>query len=352
MSGVKVLGTIDIINSNNEKGVLSSQMKVKDILSLYEVDKNINRDISYFRLPKIVQYIESEDTKMGIFFPAFVFSFRGNPLSYYHNNFELDIPSDKKLIVIDGQHRIKALERYIETIGDEAKKALVLNSSLTVQIYFGLNTKDEKRLFADINSNAKKVSMSLITKFDSRDILNVLVTELYSVSNSLQVVKIEFEKSRLARPNNDAFSTSMRLKDLVAIILFGKKSLNVKDLEILKNHYDDVISFLNKLFEELFKALPQNPGNVYNFILGHYGTQQAIGQYIHNSIILRNSNLISWVNNWEEEIEQLSSIDWSVNNPLWKKFLSVTRKNTPYEYFVISEFSADKLYEIIKKQLY
>lgn len=349
---MKVLGTIDIINSNNEKGVLSSQMRVKDILGLHEIDKTINRDISYSRLPKIVSYLEDEDTKTGIFFPAFVFSFRGNPLPYYHNNFELEIPEDKRLIVIDGQHRIKALERYIEKISETSKKELILNSCLTVQIYFGLTLEDEKRLFADINSNAKKVSMSLITKFDSRDILNVLITELYNVSDALQVAKIEFEKSRLARPNNDAFSTSMRLKGLVAIILFGKKSLNSRELEILKKQYDDVISFLSKLFEELFRALPTNPGNVLKSILGHYGTQQALGYYIHNSIILRNSNTVSWVNNWEEEIEQLGSIDWTVTNPLWKKFLDVNRKNTSYEYFVISEFSADKLYEVIKKQLY
>jgi len=352
MFDVKILGTIDIINSNNEKGVLSSQMKVKDILALYEIDKSVNRDISYSRIPNIVRYIENEDAKIGIFFPAFVFSFRGNPLPYYHNNFELEVPVNKKLIVIDGQHRIKALERYFETIKDEGQKELILNSCLTVQIYFGLSTTDEKKLFADINSNAKKVSMSLITRFDSRDVLNVLVTELYSVSDSLQVAKIDFEKSRLARPNNDYFSTSMRLKGLIAIILFGKKSLNKKELEILQKQYDDIISFLNKLFEELFNALPSNPGNVLNSIVGHYATQQALGYYIHNSIILKNNNLISWVNNWEEEIEQLNSIDWSINNPLWKKFLVVNRKNTSYEYFVISEFAADQLYEIIKKQLY
>lgn len=352
MLGVKVLGTIDIINSNNKKGVLSSQMKIKDILSLHKIDKTVNRDISYSRIPKIIKYIENEDTKTGIFFPAFVFSFRGDPLPYYHNDFELEIPTNEKLIVIDGQHRIKALETYIEKIDKDNQKELFLNSSITVQIYFGLNIEDEKRLFADINSNAKRVSMSLITKFDSRDILNVLVTELYNVCDALQVSKIDFEKSRLVRPNNDYFATSMRLKGLVSLILFGKKSLNKSDLDILKDQYDDVISFLNKLFEELFNALPPNPGNVLDYILGHYGTQQALGYYIYNSIIINNNKVIRWINNWEEDIEQLGSIDWSIKNPSWKKFLDITRKNTPYEYFVISEFAADELYEIIKKQLY
>lgn len=352
MFSVKVLGSIDIINSNNKKGVLSSQMKVKDILNLHKIDKAVNRDISYVRIPKIIKYIENEDTNMGIFFPAFVFSFREDPIPYYKNHFELEIPPNEKLIVIDGQHRIKALENYAAKIEDESRKELFLNSSLTVQIYFGLSIEDEKRLFADINSNAKKVSMSLITKFDSRDILNVLVTELYTLCDSLQVVKIDFEKSRLVRPNNDYFATSMRLKGLISLILFGKKSLNKNDLDIIKSQYDDIISFLNRLFEELFLVLPPNPGNVLDSILGHYGTQQALGYYIHSAIVISNNNLISWVNNWEEDIEELGSIDWSVNNPLWKKFLDINRKNTPYEYFSISEFAADELYSVIKKQLY
>ncbi|MGG0386330.1 DNA sulfur modification protein DndB [Priestia filamentosa] len=352
MFDVKVLGAIDIINSNNAKGVLSSQMKIKDVLNLYKIDKTVNRDVSYLRIPKIVRYIENENTNTGIFFPAFVFSFRGDPLPYYRDEFELQIPSNEKLIVIDGQHRIKALEKYVETIEEDSQKELFLNSSVTVQIYFGLSINDEKRLFADINSNAKRVSMSLITKFDSRDILNVLVTELYNVSDALQVAKIDFEKSRLVRPSNDYFATSMRLKGLISLILFGKKTLNKKDLDILKDQYDDIISFLNRLFEELFNVLPANPGDVLSSILGHYGTQQALGYYIHNSIIINNKDMIGWVSNWEEDIEQLGAIDWTLNNPSWKKFLSITRKNTPYEYFVINEFAADQIYEIIKKDLY
>jgi DNA sulfur modification protein DndB len=350
MSTVSIFGTIDIINGNKEKGMLSSQMKIRDILELYKIDKNINRDISYGRIPKIVKYLENQDDEMGIFFPALVFSFRGNPVNYYSKDFELELPFEKKLIVIDGQHRIKAMERFLENTNDINKKEKILNSFLTVQIYFGLQVEDEKNLFADINSNVKKVSMSLITKFDTRDVLNVLVTELYEVCDALQTAKIEFNKNRLARPGNDYFSTSSRLKELISIILFGKKSPNKKDTVNLAEQYDDILVFLDKLFSELFRNLPNHPGNVLDNILGHYAIQQSIGYYINDAIIL-NETKIEWVSNWEEDIEVLSQISWKVTNPLWKKFLITTRKNTSYEYLAIEEYQSNQLFDLIKKEI-
>jgi len=350
MSTVSLFGTIDIINGNKEKGILSSQMKIGDILELYKIDKNTNRDISYGRIPKIVKYLENQGNEMGIFFPALVFSFRGNPINYYSKDFELELPFEKKLIVMDGQHRIKAIERFLENTNDIDKKTKMLNSFLTVQIYFGLQIDDEKNLFADINSNVKKVSMSLITKFDTRDALNVLVTELYNVCDALQIAKIEFNKSRLARPANDYFSTSSRLKEFISITLFGKKSPNKKDIANLAIQYDDIIVFLDKLFSELFRNLPPYPGNVLDNILGHYATQHALGYYLHDAIITDDTK-IDWIINWEEEIETLSDISWKVNNPLWKKFLITNRKNTPYEYTKIEEYQSKQLFELIKKEI-
>lgn len=350
METIKIFGTVDIINGNKEKGMLSSQMKINDILRLYKIDKEINRDISYTRIPKIVNYIDNLDSDIGIFFPALVFSFRGNPVNYYTSDYELDLPVEQSLVVIDGQHRIKALERYLNKTVDVSKRDKILNSFLTIQIYFGLNTDEEKNLFVDINSNAKKVSMSLITKFDKRDVLNVLVTDLYNISDSLQSAKIEFNKSRLIRPGNKYFSTSSRLKELISIILFGKKSMNKKDTVKLNERYDDILVFLDKLFTELFKNLPPEPGNVLKNILGHYATQHAIGYYINDTIMLKGDQL-EWISNWEDDIEALSSINWETTNPLWKQFLVTTRNNTAYEYQTIEEYQSIKLFEVIKKEL-
>lgn len=347
MSSVTLFGNIDIINNNKKKGMLSSNMRIRDILKIYKIDKRVNRDISYGRIPKIVNYIETADTKLGIYFPALVFSFKGNPANYYSKDFELEIPFEKKLIVIDGQHRIKAIEKYLDNTKEINKKELILESCLTVQIYFGLQEDEEQTLFADINSNVKKVSMSLITKFDTRDALNVLVTDLHVICEPLQNAKIEFEKSRLARPKNNYFSTSARLKEFISIILFGKKSPNKKEIICLKEQYDDVFVFLDKLFSELFRILPSNPGNVLENILGHYATQQALGYYLNNNIMESGVN-IKWITDWEEEVESLSYINWSVNKPYWKRFLMTTRKNTPHEYKVIEEYRSKELFEQIK----
>ncbi|WP_329955383.1 DNA sulfur modification protein DndB, partial [Bacillus amyloliquefaciens] len=86
--------------------------------------------------------------------------------------------------VIDGQHRIKGMEYLLKTIVDTERKEQVLNSIVSAQIYFGLSDKDQKNVFVDINSNAKRVSMSLISKYDTREVMRVLIRDIYQINKS------------------------------------------------------------------------------------------------------------------------------------------------------------------------
>lgn len=350
--GTVINGTIAPLISSNNKGILSSQVKIKDVLNFYKINRYVNRDLSPNRLPKIIKYIDNKDTEVGIFLPSLVFSYAGDPHDCYDPRARtVTIKDEIRLTVLDGQHRIKSLEDYVNKIKDPIEKEKFLNNFLTVQIYFGLSMEEEKTLFIDINSNAKRVSMSLVTKYDSRDIMNILATELYNSSIHLQTIGIEFNKSRILRPHNSTFTTSMRLKAFISYLFYKKKSLNFKEEEEIKNNYDSVFNFLVKLFQIIVEVLPEVPGDVKTYILGHEAVQNAIALYLHDSIIINHSG-INWLEHWESEVEQLELIEWSVKNKIWKHLLIENHIGNEKNYFQsIPNSYIKEVYEIITEQL-
>lgn len=352
MLKVYLKGFIDTINKAKNKGVMSTQISIKDILQLYKIDHEVNRDLSYNRLPKLIRYIENAESEIGIYFPALVFSYRGNPLDKYNratSTLELDIVD--KLFVIDGQHRVKSLEKYVEKYKTDPNLInAFFENLLTAQIYFGLNKEDERKLFSDINSNARRVSMSLVTQYDSRDVMNLLIQELYRTTPSLKVVQIELNKSKVIRPSNTAFSTGARLKTFISYLLFGKKTPNQKEEQLIISQYDEVVGFLNNFLSVLFSVLPDVPGDVLKYVLGHEPIQNAIALYFNAKIVTNEPDSISWKDDWESEVEQLEAINWSVKNSEWSKWtITVNPVKGKYKGFVetvtpeVTGFIIDKI---------
>lgn len=351
MFEVKLKGLVNLINGQN-KAVMTTQITVRDLLEIYEIDNSVNRDINYGRLQTISKYVDSYDSEIGIFLPSLVFSFGEDGDEYYDTDKkELRIPTGGKLKVIDGQHRIKGLEYLLRDNKDPKRKEEILDSNLTAQIYFGLKAEDEKNVFVDINSNAKRVSMSLITKYDTRDIMRVLVRDIYDSSNALQTAGVEFNKSRIVRPTSDLFFTSARLKNFIILLLFGKMKLSKKTEQLVKGKYDDILTFLDKFFTVLFDVLPTSPGNVKNYTLGHEALQNAIAFYLHQAIILETEPDLNWIPDWEEEVEKLKYFDWSTRNPLFQQHMIISRGNTDYEFKAFIDNKHNTLSKILENSL-
>ncbi|QFY03798.1 DGQHR domain-containing protein (plasmid) [Bacillus cereus] len=351
MFEVKLKGIINIVNGN--KGVMTTQIFVRDILEIYEIDNSVNRDVNYNRLKPISDYINSYDSEIGIFLPSLVFSFQEDPLYLYDKvSKELRIPLGAKLKVLDGQHRIKGLEELLNRLDDSNRRDEILNSSITAQIYFNLKEEDEKILFADINSNAKRVSMSLVTKYDTRDIMRVLVRDLCSSCKALQVVGVEFNKSRIVRPTSTLFITSVRLKHFIMGLLFGTtQKVSKKNERLVKENYDDILIFLDKFFTILFDTLPSDPGDVRKYVLGHEVLQISIALYLHQAIMLESEEEVKWFSDWESEVERLDVAIWNVTNSIWQPHLMKQRVNTNFEFYGFSDNRSTELLSILNQEL-
>ncbi|WP_156576505.1 DNA sulfur modification protein DndB [Bacillus luti] len=352
MFNVKLRGNIGVTNSNKDKAMMTTQIKVKDILNIHRIDSTVNRDLNYSRLPNLTKYIDGIDSEIGIYLPAIVCSFNEDPTPYYNKQtMELELPLDSRLVIIDGQHRIKSLERFIANKGVSVdRREEVLESYMTLQLYFGLSKEDERRLFADINSNSKRISMSLVTNFDTRDILNILTKELYSLCRPLRGAEVEFVKSKIVRPQNNQFCTSVRLKKIISFLFFGKKTASKREEELIKQQYDEIIVFLDKFFTNLFDVFPQVPGDVIQYVLGHESIQYAIALYLHSKIMVNNDEGVEWADLWEEEVDKLNNIDWSVRNSIWQPYMLVARAGTRHEFKAFVDGNYRDLLEVLEQQ--
>ena len=351
MFDVKLKGVVNLINGD-DKGVMTTQITIRDLLDVYKIDNSVNRDINYSRLQNVSRYIDSYDSEIGIFLPSLVFSFAEDVSQHYDmSKKQLLIPSGMQLKVIDGQHRIKGIEYLLRDTEDVERKEEILNTTLTIQIYFGLKDDDQKNVFVDINSNAKRVSMSLVTKYDNRDIMRVLVRDLYDLCNPLQIAGVEFNKSRIVKPNSDLLFTSARLKGFISFLLFGKAKINKKNEELIKEKYDDILAFLDKFFTILFDVLPTSPGEVRKYTLGHEALQNAIAVFLYKAIILENEKDFYWLPDWETEVEKLRDFDWGTGNHLFQQYMITSRANTKQQFKAFIDNTHDNLVDILEGEL-
>lgn len=344
---IPVKGDVHRFLDSSNKGIVSSQITIEELLNSYVIDHEVNRDVNYGRLPDLVKYLESSTMAPGIFVPAFVFSYRGISGLRYDNERGILWLEDKALVTIDGQHRIKAIEKYVEKNSEDVN---FKKNTVTIQVYFGLSKDDERQLFVDINSKAKRVSRSLVMQYDSREISNLLVNELYKNCKILQAVGVELEKSKVQRPGNTAFATGLRLKTFLYYLLYGKKTLSKKDEELLHKHYDDVVSFSVRFFDELLGGGPEKPGDVRQYILGHEPVQNAIAMFFNETFITFDQHGLQIMGVWEDAVEELAGLDWSVNNVVWRR-MGTTKTTNQGQYLGFNESDRIHLYNQIRNLL-
>lgn len=326
---IDIKGYIDTF-PNHSKGLLTTQIKVKELLKIYHINSNVNRDINYARVTKISNYIESYNSEIGIYLPSIVLVAENEPETD-DNLTSFKFPLDSKFIVLDGQHRIKALEHYINKEQDHKKLSDILESNITVQIYFGLNESSQRKLFSDINSKASKVSQNVTFNFDERDVINLLIKDLFknNAHNSIHGLIID-NKSRIMRPTNDAFMSIARLNRFISYLLLNRVKTSSKTSKILENNYFKVVEFLDQYFNVLSNVLPDNPGNVKESLLGHEALQNAIAIVSHENIVTLKGDNITFHENWQDILEHLEFIDWS---PTSKVFRSEVIKGKKYVHF-------------------
>ena len=180
--------------------------------------------------------------------------------------------------------------------------------------------------------------------------MNILINELCDSCVELEIAGIEINKSRMYRPQNKKFCTGVRLKEFVSYLLFNKTYIGNSEEIFIKNNYEEIITFLRKFFSIFFSSLPEVPGDVEKYVLGHQPFQCAIAMFCNYMIIKKDTYDFQLTDDWEEMVEQLRYIDWGINNSNWNKWL--IKSNTKIPFLTCINRVEDEIYNSIKDEIF
>jgi len=260
---------------------------------------------------------------------------------------QLDLSAANILWVVDGQHRREAMnilfeylntllrtrkypkkglffsERVIGSVGVEAWQAVLTEAkascTVLVEVHIGLSIDQERQMFHDLNNKGKQVQSSLALEFDTANPVNLFVkNELTQIGVRIaKNDKVEFDA-----PDSGSFS----IRELVAIcshMFYGKNTSSDSDSQAGFNDRHSMAC-------DLWEAINSIPGFGSNSarrttISAQPVVLKAIGKLAYDfSPVGRfaSDELLTRL------IDNLSSVDFSHTNPLWRYYLlSLEQRN-------------------------
>lgn len=292
------------------KQVITAQSKLRDIIAVFEVDSNVQRELDSNQVASIKRYI-LDKLKRGnspIFFPPFVFSSRGyGEFDEKESAYKLKL--NNKIAVLDGQHRLEAFKDLEFRLKDSQypEEQLLYEKlkeiPLTLQIYEGLNIEQEQQLFTDINAMNTRVSANLIKYYDEDNLTSKLMRNV--VHNHPSIAYEQFETRK--NTTRIKLMTGLTVYRLIAVLHSGRIISNQVDYEFSNSDYnkleEKIIQFLNLLVKYI--ASP----NVYD-------RDQSI--YLNKSVLLAIGKAIyeiKDISKWEVFFKEVVFVyDWSHGN--------------------------------------
>lgn len=146
----------------NTKNCYSGFMSYNDVKRYVNLvkDQSMNRLINDTSVDMIIKYMKDEQE--GIFFPPVIMNSTGK-LKYEHATYKLVI-EDSSLTIIDGQHRIKAINELLE---DQDFKSDFDKMKIPFLIIEELSPELHRKLFHTINDKSTKVQNNVSDRFST-----------------------------------------------------------------------------------------------------------------------------------------------------------------------------------------
>jgi len=254
---------------------LSTTLPMNKLFSIYEIDLEVQRQLIPRNVSRLVDYILLYlDHGQNIYFPGVILSARGAG-SYDEERGSYYLQSVEKCYVVDGQHRLAAFRRVMETLQsnmarakdrreydrvDEIMEKLrrLYDFPMSVMFYMDISARQERQLFSDINKLPRKIGGNLAVLRDQRRFYHIMASRLiqdYPVMDRLPT-DVFSERGKSAEY---LFAYSLVIELLVGVFEGRLKSAarnngyHYTD-EFLEEHLENASLY----FELLLKYLP-NP---------------------------------------------------------------------------------------------
>lgn len=325
-----------IVNEIFSKKQTMVVYSVKELTDMLENERLALREVNEGQARMIRRYILENVVQEQIYLPPIVAAIeRGS----------LEDGRPDSLIVIDGTQRMKAFSQLggavsRMTSSDDAaeqKQGFTLHYMLNkiqvaVQVFEGLSSKEMDQLYIDLNTKGKKVSLSKRISYDSRNEVNLLTNRLLESHQLLRKAGVELEKTAVMRPRNKNLVSLSQLRRLVGYFMTGK-AINGKISMRSENiaQVDECFDILMSWFDELFKLHDAKTIGDYKLsMLASYPLLSALTQYVYGGI--ENEGFAVKKETIQRRMRNLSHLDWSQKQEIWKTFDGSVRGKDKYYY--------------------
>lgn len=234
--------------------VISLQCSVDYILKFLEIDRSVQRDMIEKQVSSISKYIQYGLDGNDIYFPPLIFSSRGKGNFNSMTN-EFSIRTNDNMVILDGQHRIKAFEiikKRLELSNDpEDKRKLdyIKNFPFTIQIFKNLSLEQERQLFTDVNTKSSPVSNTLLVMYKDNDLCGKLVKNVIynhpSISSDKFEIRAKTTKTKLMTAFT-LYNLVLTLNDGIVVIKGGNSKLNLGNYDLYTKNIEDFLTLLVK----------------------------------------------------------------------------------------------------------
>ncbi|MGG0717660.1 DNA sulfur modification protein DndB [Robertmurraya massiliosenegalensis] len=330
-----------------DKEILSMQCIASQIIKFIQVDRSVQRDIIDQHVAEIQQYIQYGVDGHPIYFPPLILSARGKG-NYDNENQEYHLDFDEKLILLDGQHRMKAFEMVIKRLeirddmDSKRKLDFVRKFPLTLQIFTNISTDEEKQLFTDVNTKSSKVNNTLLIMYKNQNLCGELVKEVIenhpTVSPNLFEVRAKYTKTK--------FMTAATLYNIVVTLNEGLIHTEMLKSKITSNDYEEYKSRTIDFLKLLYRFAPISKFNRSEYIIYIPKVLSGIAYFTAKTL----EKYPNW--NMEDVFTRvIRNINWSHNNLDFKDLGMPYNENT-HRYNVSSGVRAIKIIaEYLNKKL-
>ena len=218
----------------------------------------------------------------------------------------LTLDQQDPLIIVDGQHRLGAIEKAIE-IEPELR-----NDSIAVVLFPYIDLRANQQLFSDLNRTAKPPTKSLNVLFDYRDVTNRVVQE---VVENVSVFKgrVNLELASVAKSPTEMFTlagvyqaTDPMIKAAYRGGLVEEELKGENKLENEKGNEDEYVEFLVDAWEFIAEQFPEwgkvasDEMNIaqhrQNYLHWNSGVLSSIGEFVGFAIRERGAD-------WKEAVK-------------------------------------------------
>ncbi len=241
----------------------------------------------------------------------------------------LTLNQQDPLIIVDGQHRLGAIEKAIDLEPE------LRNDSIAVVLFPYIDLRANQQLFSDLNRTAKSPTKSLNILFDYRDVTNRVVqqvVERVSVFNLNKKRRVNLELVSVAKSQTEMFTLAGVYQATDPIIKAAYRGGLVQEelkgenkLENEKGNEDEYVEFLVDAWEFIAEQFPEwgkvarDEMNItqhrQNYLHWNSGVLSSIGEFVGVAIRERATD---WKEAVKTALTHLDNGNWRRDMTQWQ----------------------------------